>query len=237
MIQASELVSLFRKALEEKWGYIYGQSGAVWTEAKQKAATREQTVKYGRKWIGHNVADCSGLFSWAFRCLGGYMYHGTNTMWKKYMAARGALTDGKRTDGRDLKPGTAVFKAKGTNYFHVGLYVGNGTVIEAKGTAYGVVTSAVTAWHAWGEMQGVDYGDGTVTDRTLRLTRPYMRGEDVHALQATLNRLGFPCGPEDGIYGNKTRSAVRAFQASKGLMVDGVVGVKTWGAFKEKDDI
>ena len=33
----------------------------------------------------------------------------------------------------------------------------------------------------------------------------------------------------DGIFGTKTEEAVEAFQADNGLVVDGVVGSKTWG--------
>ena len=35
----------------------------------------------------------------------------------------------------------------------------------------------------------------------------------------------------DGIYGSKTKAAVRAFQASVGLSADGIVGHNTWRAF------
>ncbi len=243
MIKAMDIVALFQKALAEKWGYIYGQAGSLWTEARQKAATREQTVKYGKKWIGHYVADCSGMFSWAFKKLGRYMYHGSNTMWKKYMVAKGTLKNGRRDDGQDLKPGTAVFKVSGTNYHHVGLYIGNGTVIEAKGTYYGVVTSAISTWHAWGEMKGVDYGNVTDTvtpepdepesalgTRLLKRTSPYMRGDDVRALQTMLNALGYDCGAVDGIFGNKTKAGVKTFQQAKGLAVDGIAGPITKAA-------
>ena len=244
MIKAMDIVALFQKALADKWGYIWGQAGSLWTEARQKAATREQTVKYGKKWIGHYVADCSGMFSWAFKKLGGYMYHGSNTMWKKYVVAKGALSKGKRTDGQELKPGTAVFKNSGTNYYHVGLYIGNGTVIEAKGTSSGVVTSAVSTWHAWGEMKGVDYSDvstdtpavqpteedSALGTRLLKRTSPYMRGDDIKALQAMLNVLGYDCGAVDGVFGNKTKAAVLAFQTAKGLAADGIVGPLTRAA-------
>lgn len=76
MISTNDLISKFRYALENDWGYIWGQAGDVWTQAKQNAATREQTKKYGQQWVGHHVADCSGLFrgrssSWAGTCTTG----------------------------------------------------------------------------------------------------------------------------------------------------------------------
>jgi murein DD-endopeptidase MepM/ murein hydrolase activator NlpD len=49
-------------------------------------------------------------------------------------------------------------------------------------------------------------------------------GEDVRYLQ---NKLVIGA---DGVFGPITDKAVRAFQASKGLVVDGIVGPKTWGA-------
>ena len=103
-ISSSELIAQFQTALREGWGYIYGASGEIWTQAQQNAASREQTKKYGQKWVGHRVTDCSGLFAWAFRQLGGYCYHGSNTMFRRYSSASGSLSAGKRTDGAPLKP-------------------------------------------------------------------------------------------------------------------------------------
>ena len=130
-VSAAEVVALFRRALAEKWGYIWGGTGQVHTQRAQASAPRAQTIRYGQQWVGRRVADCSGLFWWAYKQLGGYMYHGSNTMWNKYAAAKGALQGGKRTDGQPLKPGTAVFLTKGSDRHHVGLYVGEGKVIEA----------------------------------------------------------------------------------------------------------
>ena len=163
VISTDALIAKFQHALDNDWGYIWGADGDIWTAAKQKAATRETTVKYGSKWIGHHVADCSGLFSWAFAQLGGYMYHGSDTMFKKYTVASGKLKKGKRTDGKELKPGTAVFvwKEEDQKYGHVGLYIGNGWVIEAASTQSGVIKSKVSAskWTHWGELKGVKYAE------------------------------------------------------------------------------
>lgn len=163
-ISYKALIEKFKQALNDGWGYIWGQAGEIWTQAKQNAATREMTKKYGQKWVGHRVADCSGLFSWAFKQLGGYMYHGSDTMYRKYTTKSGTLKSGKRTDGKELLEGTAVFvwKPADQKYGHVGLYIGDGWVIEAASTQTGVIRSKVTAskWTNWGELKGVDYEGG-----------------------------------------------------------------------------
>lgn len=159
-IKTADLIAKFQYALDNKWGYILNTAGELWTQAKQNAATGETAKQYGSRWIGHYVADCSGLFYWAFKQLGGYMYHGSNTMWNKYCTAQGKLVNGSRADGKELKPGTAVFVLKnGSDRSHVGLYIGNGTVIEASGTQVGVITTKITnkKWAEWGELKGVDY--------------------------------------------------------------------------------
>lgn len=55
------------------------------------------------------------------------------------------------------------------------------------------------------------------------------RGADVLAIQHLLNHHG-QAAPADGVFGSGTDTAVRAFQAAKGLSVDGIVGPATWGA-------
>lgn len=234
IIYVHQLIELFQKALNEHWGYIWGASGEIWTQAKQDAATREMTVKYGQKWVGRRVADCSGLFSWAFKSLGGYMYHGSNTMWSKYCTAQGKLNNGKRDDGQTLKPGSAVFMCKknSNDFYHVGLYIGNGDVIEAKGTVDGVKKSKVSIWTHWGELKGVNYSDTPIESnkqtelggRLLKKTYPCMEGNDVKQLQTKLNALGYSCGGVDGLFGTKTENALKRFQQDKGLTVDGIFG-------------
>lgn len=54
------------------------------------------------------------------------------------------------------------------------------------------------------------------------------RGEEVRELQESLTACGYSCGSIDGIFGKKTLEAVMAFQADRGLTVDGVAGEKTW---------
>ena len=58
------------------------------------------------------------------------------------------------------------------------------------------------------------------------------RGDWVIILQQRLILRGYSCGSKgaDGIYGNDTVKAVKAFQKSNGLTADGVAGPKTWAA-------
>ena len=65
-------------------------------------------------------------------------------------------------------------------------------------------------------------------DRSLYLQQsPYMRGDDVAALQARLTEMGFHCGRVDGIFGAMTEAAVKEFQKSVGVVVDGKCGPAT----------
>lgn len=64
--------------------------------------------------------------------------------------------------------------------------------------------------------------------RILKLASPNMRGEDVRWAQQRLNELGYGCGKADGIFGQGTDKAVKAFQGANGLSQDGDIGPKTW---------
>ena len=252
VITTEALIGKFRQALSEKWGYIWGTSGENWTAAKQKElekttdADRAQGRQYGSKWIGHTVADCSGLFSWAFRKLGGYMYHGSDTMYRKYCVNKGELKKGKRTDGATLKPGTAVFVWNGKKYSHVGLFVGGETVIEAMGTINGVTTTKVTAtkWTHWGELAGVLYenAESAVSENSVPVqqagkttVRKGSKGDAVKELQTMLLKLGYDLGPcgIDGVFGKATEAAVRSFQSDHRLAEDGICGAKTWAELEK----
>ena len=56
------------------------------------------------------------------------------------------------------------------------------------------------------------------------------QGGAVKQLQSELNKRGYQLD-EDGIYGKKTKAAVRDYQRKSGLtMVDGIAGDETWGS-------
>lgn len=52
-------------------------------------------------------------------------------------------------------------------------------------------------------------------------------GSAVQALQTDLKTLGYNPGPFDGIFGTKTKTAVKAFQRSSKLQADGIYGPLT----------
>ena len=51
--------------------------------------------------------------------------------------------------------------------------------------------------------------------------------------QDDLNTLGYTTGGLDGIFGTKTYEAVRNYQRSRGLSVDGIIGCNTWRSLQE----
>ena len=139
---------------------------------------------------------------------------------------------------------------------HVGYYVGDGYVIEFKGFAYGCVRTKLSAgkWTHWYMLPFIDYGTGDLTTPakpadpdqpttpikyTLgsRLLKQGCKGDDVTELQGILVRLGYHLGDYgtnkdgvDGSYGAKTTEAVKAFQRSQQISVDGKYGTVTHAA-------
>ena len=67
--------------------------------------------------------------------------------------------------------------------------------------------------------------------------KPGDSGENVKALQTSLIELGYLNGTADGIYSSATALAVKNFQASKGLNVDGLCGSSTLNALKNSAPI
>lgn len=62
------------------------------------------------------------------------------------------------------------------------------------------------------------------------LSKMGSRGAEVTQIQTKLKQLGFYTGNVDGIFGLQTQKAVRAFQQSRGLAVDGIAGKMTLSA-------
>ncbi|SHE65989.1 N-acetylmuramoyl-L-alanine amidase [Seinonella peptonophila] len=87
-----------------------------------------------------------------------------------------------------------------------------------------------------GTSEPQNYDDNIEYHRLLKVTDPMMRGKDVERVQKRLQSKSI-----DGIYGPATKSDVVSWQrvhdeqgnvvkSGKGLVVDGIVGEKTWKA-------
>lgn len=231
-IKPSVLVDGAKKMLDEHWGYIWGAAGQIWTQADQDRVKndpegRAQTKEYGQKWVGKHVIDCSGIPYKIAKDNGIKIPHGSNSQYLHYCSNKGKLDSSVK-----LVPGMGVFKysTKYKNpYYHVGIYIGNNSVIEAQGTYRGVIKSSLFGWTHYGYWKFVDWSEaeGDVIVETLRKGS---LGPVVVALQEKLNKLGYNAGKEDGIYGSKTEDAVRKFQKDNGLTEDGIAGDNTIAA-------
>jgi len=160
MIRAEQFAEKSRVPIDEKWGYILGKRGQVWTQRDQNAATDEMIVKYGKKWVGRRVADCSGLVKWALIELGSNCAHGSNSIWKGYLKKKGTTSD------HQMKDGEVVFKFRKTDgkddYYHIGVYDG-GYVNQAQSTANGCRrTKFDSSWTHWGQLKDIDYSGESV---------------------------------------------------------------------------
>lgn len=77
--------------------------------------------------------------------------------------------------------------------------------------------------------------DKYVYKRTLKLTSPTMKGDDVTQWQTLLQQIGFTSvGTIDGSYGPKTEGATKDFQKSAGIEIDGKVGTETTKAMNDR---
>ena len=64
---------------------------------------------------------------------------------------------------------------------------------------------------------------------TYRMVSYGSTGSAVKELQEALNRHGYNLDV-DGVFGDKTRAAVRSYQKMNGLQLDGIAGDETWGS-------
>ena len=253
-IKAKDFAEIVEKAYNENWGYIWGTAGESWTEAKQKNLKAKYEsdpqkysdyklgAQYGSKWIGHKVADCSGLVKWALNQLGlKGIYHGSNSQFNK-----NCFKTGRVVKGESIPVGALIFTGSAVGqHNHVGILTSPTCVTEAQGTIKGIVHTPLSnkKWTWWGLVNGVDYEDAPDVDPvpeeeeihiTLEITVHALqkgdKGSEVKLLQKLLMLAGeaLPKYGADGDFGSETLKAVKSYQTRYGLAADGVVGEKTW---------
>lgn len=116
--------------------------------------------------------------------------------------------------------------------------------LDAAGIAYKDISDIMSPIQDAGQANPIDAGsppsvgggssvpDNAKASNTTGLIKKGMRGENVAIVQRALTALGYGLGSIDGIFGSKTRAAVRAFQSAAGIKADGIVGDKTRNQFK-----
>ena len=141
---AADLVAYAEYAWRSGWGYVWGSYGNLLNEATLQSLMRQYPEMVGgyesiirAKWLGGRTTDCVGLiksYSW-FDPDTQTIRYGTNGMPDVGANAMyHAATESGTIDTIPEVPGLAVWREG-----HIGVYVGGGYVIEARGTSSGVV--------------------------------------------------------------------------------------------------
>ena len=230
------------------WFGCYGQLGtnALWTSKAKSypshytASRKEKMKKRGD--IGKPVCDCSGLIKW-YLMLTDKGENFPPQYQSKYDISADAFYN-KATEKGDIKngipeiPGLAVQRPG-----HIGVYIGNGKVVEAKGFDYGIVISDLkgSTFTHWLKIPFITYkeeskptgGDKKVSVTLSRLQKG-SKGAEVKSLQALLNAKNNAGLKIDGDFGQATHNAAVAYMKKMGLEPDGIVGSGTWTSLLTK---
>lgn len=147
-IPVSALYSNCEMMLHDKWGYIWGTAGILWTEARQKATDNEMAQKYGSRWIGHMVTDCSGVMVYIWHQFGMNIPHGSNSIRRESVGKLQTMP----------QPGYAAFKVRDDDFYHIGIVGQDGQIVyEAQGTIAGFTTTPASRWDCFAPFKDVQY--------------------------------------------------------------------------------
>lgn len=161
---ATDLVTYAIHAWESGWGYVWGTYGCVLTDSLFSYKLEQYPDGVGNyedfiraNWLGGRTTDCVGLIK-------GYGWLNPETLSIDY-ATSGMPDIGANQmyysasvsgtiDTMPDKPGLAVWHDG-----HIGVYIGDGYVIEAMGTKYGVVKTELDSrgWTHWLEIEYINY--------------------------------------------------------------------------------
>ena len=163
-----DLVKWAIHAQENGWGYVYGTYGSVLDEALLASKITQYPDEVGGKedfirqnWLGGRTADCVGLIK-------GYGWYNTETG-QTDIGANGMPDIGADTmyenaaekgtiDTIPEIPGLAVWHEG-----HIGIYIGNGEVVQAANTNDGVIRTPIgqTGWTHWLKIPYISYIEET----------------------------------------------------------------------------
>ena len=151
-------------AQEKGWGYVYGTYGSVLDETLLTSKIAQYPDEVGgyedfirQNWLGCRTADCVGLIK-------GYGWYNTETA-QIEIGANGMPDIGADTmyenaaekgtiDTIPEIPGLAVWHEG-----HIGIYIGNGEVIQAANTNAGVIRTPIgqSGWTHWLKVPYIKY--------------------------------------------------------------------------------
>lgn len=182
----------------------------------------------GCRWEGRLAFDCAQLTRHAAEAAGLSLPSGATSQWQDGAWAATGLIDTLPVDHVCL-----LFrrKAGAGTMVHTGLYLGDGTVAEARGHADGVIRSDLNdyPWTHWGILRGMAC-PGDVAQHVDKPTlRRGSRGESVRELQRILRSHGYDL-QIDGVFGYITENCVKSLQGALCLEEDGICGPMTWAA-------
>ena len=138
----------------------YGQTSTVnfrYGRAKLYPEAAELIFRWGDAWDGLPAFDCIGLLK-AYAQISGATVSiqevNAADAWQTWLSEWGPL------QGAALQPGMAVFRVEGPRMrvVHVGIYVGGGMVVHARGTRWGVILEPLpNVFTHWGRLNWLSY--------------------------------------------------------------------------------
>lgn len=159
-----DLVKWSEFAADKGWGYVWGTYGTVLSPDFLESKIIQYPDEVGGKedfirenWLGKRTADCVGLikgYSWydtasqmTILVSNGMPDIGADTMYEN-------ATEKGTIDTIPEIPGLAVWKEG-----HIGVYIGDGKVVEAYGTTSGVIRSELAngGWTHWLKIPYITY--------------------------------------------------------------------------------
>ncbi len=167
------LVDYAEKALTGRWGYVWGTYGLVLSEALLQTKIRQYPAEVGayqtfirQNYLGKKTADCIGLIK-------AYMWENNGTITYDPVTDLnvGGMVNRATDKGHILTipelPGLAVYKPG-----HIGVYLGDGQVIEAHSTSKGVIQTPLrgagsTLWTHWLKVPFIAYLDPAAREDEL----------------------------------------------------------------------
>lgn len=256
-MRANDFVSKLKSiATTQKTVYAWGMFGSVITKSRVDAKAQQYPSWYTDSKVSTIFSPLYGSNPpvWGFDCVGlvkGVLWGWNGEVNKSYGGAvyascgvPDASADamiGKcndiSSDISDIAVGEFLWM-KG----HCGVYIGNGKVVESTPKwDNGVQITAISArnWLKHGKLPWVEYGTEEVKKSTVTIELAVLRkgsnGAQVKTLQRLLKALWFNGSDGkvltiDGDFGSNTEYALRSFQQSIGLEVDGICGKNSWSA-------